>query len=80
MNNNLRRFREAKGLRQVDVADKLGFTSADRLSYWERGMSAPNIINLFRLTSYQNGRMVVPMGIQKLYKTIGSKFKNAIVS
>lgn len=51
LNNNLRSFREAKGLRQVDVADKLGFTSADRLSYWKRGMSAPNIINLFRLAA-----------------------------
>lgn len=51
LQNNLRKFREAKGHRQIDVVDKLGFTTTDRLSYWERGIAAPNIVNLFRLAA-----------------------------
>lgn len=51
LQNNLRKFREEKGLRQIDVVDKLGYTTIDRLSYWERGVSAPNIVNLFRLAA-----------------------------
>lgn len=51
LENNLRKFREEKGLRLIDVADKLGFTSIDRISLWERGMAAPNIVNLFRLAA-----------------------------
>ena len=47
--NNLRRHRKQAGLRQVDVADKLGFKSADRISKWEKGQAIPNIVNLFKL-------------------------------
>lgn len=51
LQNNLYKLRKARGLRQIDVVDKLGFTSTDRLSQWERGISAPNIVNLFRLAA-----------------------------
>ena len=48
-NNQLKVIRQARGLRQLDVACKLGFTTTDRISHWEKGQAMPNVINLFRL-------------------------------
>jgi transcriptional regulator with XRE-family HTH domain len=45
----LRHYRKQAGLRQVDVAAKLGFTSYDRISHWENGTAFPCVRNLFRL-------------------------------
>jgi transcriptional regulator with XRE-family HTH domain len=47
--NKLRSIRKAKGIRQLDVACKLGFSAPDRVSRWEKGQALPNIINLFKL-------------------------------
>ncbi len=47
--NDLRKWRKAKGFRQLDVACKLGFSSTDRISKWEKGISYPHLINLFKL-------------------------------
>src|ERR1022692_308894 len=49
--NMLRFYRKQAGLRQVDVAAKLGFTSYDRISHWEKGSAFPNVTNLFRLAA-----------------------------
>lgn len=55
MNNNkylpnvLRPSRKAVKLRQLDVACKLGISSTDRISRWEKGQAEPNITNLFKL-------------------------------
>lgn len=49
--NMLRHYRKQAGLRQVDVAAKLGFVSADRISRWEKGQSLPSVINLFKLSA-----------------------------
>lgn len=49
--NTLREHRARIGLRQIDVAQKLGLDCADRLSRWENGLAAPNIVNLFRLSA-----------------------------
>lgn len=38
------------GLRQSDVAKKLGFTSSDRISEWEQGKTFPHVINLLKLS------------------------------
>ena len=47
--NNLRAHRKAKGLRQIDVAIKLGFCTTERISRWEKGISYPSIFNLYKL-------------------------------
>ena len=49
--NMLRHYRKLAGLRQVDVAAKLGFVSSDRISHWENGQSFPSVTNLFRLSA-----------------------------
>lgn len=47
--NSLRKHRRMMGLRQIDVAHKLGLKSSDRISHWEKGLSFPHPINLFKL-------------------------------
>ena len=47
--NKLREHRLKIGLRQLDVADKLGFCTTDRISKWEKGTAHPSIFNLFKL-------------------------------
>jgi transcriptional regulator with XRE-family HTH domain len=47
----LRFYRKQAGLRQVDVAARLGFTSTDRISHWEKGQAFPSVINLFKLSA-----------------------------
>jgi len=47
--NGLRRARKIAGLSQRDVAKRLGMSSTDRISRWEKGTATPNIKNLFRL-------------------------------
>ena len=47
----LRFYRKQAGLRQIDVAAKLGFTSTDRISHWEKGTAFPCVTNLFRLSA-----------------------------
>ena len=49
--NSLRIYRKQAGLRQVDVAAKLGFTSYDRISHWEKGTAFPSVTNLFRIAA-----------------------------
>jgi len=47
--NQLREFRVRKGLRQLDVANELGFASTDRISRWEKGKTYPRMLNLLKL-------------------------------
>lgn len=47
----LRHYRKQAGLRQVDVAAKLGLVSSDRISHWEKGQSFPSVTNLFKLSA-----------------------------
>ncbi len=48
--NELKRMRKEAGLRQIDVAEMLGHVSADRVSHWEKGLAAPGLVNLFKLS------------------------------
>ncbi len=48
--NALREYRKLNNLRQIDVAQKLGFCTTDRISRWEKGMTFPHITNLFKLS------------------------------
>ncbi|MBA3649799.1 MAG: helix-turn-helix transcriptional regulator [Chitinophagales bacterium] len=54
MPNKLREYRKHQGLRQLDVATKLGFSSTDRISKWERGLTYPHLLNLFKLCKLYN--------------------------
>ena len=47
--NSLRQYRKKHKLFQSHVAHLLGFTSTDRVSLWEKGISVPSIVNLFKL-------------------------------
>ena len=47
--NNLRECRKNAGLTQLEVAEKLGFKSTERISKWEKGVKYPNVANLFRI-------------------------------
>lgn len=49
--NNLRAARKAVGLRQIDVAEKLGIKITDRISHWEKGQGFPHLVNLFKLAA-----------------------------
>jgi transcriptional regulator with XRE-family HTH domain len=48
--NNLKLVRKEAGLRQIDVAHKLGFTTSERISAWEKGKCFPSIVNLFKIS------------------------------
>ena len=47
--NTLREHRKRAGLLQIDIAQKLGFTTTERISRWEKGLTYPHVINLFKL-------------------------------
>jgi transcriptional regulator with XRE-family HTH domain len=48
--NSLLIYRKKAVLTQMVVAKKLGFTSAERISAWEKGKALPGVINLFKLS------------------------------
>ena len=47
--NNIREYRIRADVRQIHVAEQLGFNSADRISKWEKGLTFPHITNLFKM-------------------------------
>lgn len=47
--NNLRECRNRVNLKQIDVAQVLGFKSEARISRWEKGTAYPHALNLLRL-------------------------------
>mgnify|MGYP005847750531 CR=1 FL=1 len=49
--NNLRKHRKGMNLSQRDVANVLGFKNASLISRWERGITLPSGILLFKLSA-----------------------------
>lgn len=49
--NSLRRYRKARGLKQKEVAEILGLKSASMISRWEKGVSFPKPLNIFKLAA-----------------------------
>jgi transcriptional regulator with XRE-family HTH domain len=47
--NNLKECRNRAKLRQIDVAEALGFKTTDRISRWEKGRAYPHIVNVFKM-------------------------------
>jgi len=52
--NKLKEYRKKSRLTQTEVAQRLGFCSAERISFWEQGKRLPSITNLFRLSKIYN--------------------------
>ncbi|MDD3711780.1 MAG: helix-turn-helix transcriptional regulator, partial [Patescibacteria group bacterium] len=44
----LRRYRKARGLKQIDVARILGLKSVSMLSRWERNVCLPKPLNMLK--------------------------------
>jgi len=49
--NHLREYRKRMGLRQRDVAMKLGILGTDRISRWEKGLAYPSVPNLLKMAA-----------------------------
>lgn len=50
LHNRLRQHRKQMGYKQKDVACLLGLKNTNRICRWEKGLSLPNAINLFKLS------------------------------
>lgn len=63
--NNLRALRKNVGLRQQDVAAKLGILGIDRISRWEKGLAFPSVPNLYKLAKLYDAPLsaIYPMEI-----------------
>jgi transcriptional regulator with XRE-family HTH domain len=48
--NNLKKHRKIMQYRQSDVAFLLDLHTTSRISRWEKGISFPNTVNLFKLS------------------------------
>ena len=48
--NALRKYRRIRGLKQKQVAQILGLSSASRISRWENGECLPSLVNAIRLS------------------------------
>jgi len=49
--NTLKEHRQNTSLTQMQVAKKLGFTTAERISAWEKGLSFPHLKNVLKLSA-----------------------------
>jgi transcriptional regulator with XRE-family HTH domain len=49
--NQLRKYRKARGLSQIEAARRLGLKSTARLSRWENGKCLPNSWNMLWLAA-----------------------------
>lgn len=49
--NQIRSYREERGLRQRDVARLIGQSSSAHLSHWEKGRELPSFTNALRLSA-----------------------------
>jgi len=47
--NRLKRHRKVRGLSQKDVARILGVKNSSMISRWERGLSLPSTLNVFKM-------------------------------
>jgi transcriptional regulator with XRE-family HTH domain len=49
LNNCLRKYRKARGLKQAEVAAILGLKSTSMISRWEKGVCLPDTANALKL-------------------------------
>ena len=68
--NRLREHRKHAELRQLDVAKALGLGSTDRISRWEKGLTFPHVVNLFKLARLYD---VAPQELyRELFDSVGT--------
>ena len=76
----LKQARTSQGLSQKDVANKLGYKSAQFISNWERGVSYPPIsvlqklADIFRIPVESVYNAVLEQHIQEMTNKIHKKF------
>jgi transcriptional regulator with XRE-family HTH domain len=79
MASYLKKKRMASGLTQIEVSKKLGYSSAQFVSNWERGLSSPPVKTLARLIKLYklNPNEVIEMCLtplrRELKRVMGSK-------
>lgn len=80
---NIRAFREAKGMTQRELADKLG-TVMGAVSNWEKGTNSPDLVKLFMMCEIFEVTPSVMFGMveeddyQKAYRVAPQEIRRAI--
>jgi transcriptional regulator with XRE-family HTH domain len=75
--NRLKKFRRIAGYSRKKVASLLDLRSTSMLSRWERGISTPGIIDIFRLAFIYN---VLPHELYlELWMNAHSDFKDLLI-
>ena len=69
----LRRYRKARGLKQIDVARILGLKSVSMLSRWERNVCLPKTLNMLKLAILY--RTTVAALFIDLYRTLSDELR-----
>ncbi len=83
LSNFLKEKRIASGLSQGDVADKLGYSTAQFISNWERGVAAPpvNILkklaDLYKVNAEELFEVVLEEKIREVTNDLLRRFKRA---
>lgn len=76
---NLKELREKAGLTQKEVSDKLGYTSCQFVSNWERGLAwppvetYPEIARLYRVPM----KVMVKLHLDRTEAKVRAEFKKA---
>jgi transcriptional regulator with XRE-family HTH domain len=81
--NFLKDKRSVAGLSQRDVADKLGYSTPQFISNWERGISHPPISalkklsDLYKVSAEELFEMTLDLTIQDVTRDMRRKFANS---
>lgn len=76
--NYLLKAREMKGLTQKELADKLGIASAQLISNWERGLCAPPIKKIQKLSKILDVEFDPTFDLVMKYKSHVARQKAAV--
>jgi len=71
--NLLRKHRKIVGYRQSEVAEILDLKSTNRISRWEKGMAAPGLLNLLKLS------IIYSTLCDQLYQDLMSELRKEII-
>jgi transcriptional regulator with XRE-family HTH domain len=79
--NFLRESRISQDISQLSIAKKLGYSSAQFVSNWERGLSAPplscvvKLAKLLKVSEHTLFEKIVEMNIEKVEHDLRREFK-----
>lgn len=80
----LKQSRIAAGLSQRDVSEKLGYTTSQFISNWERGLSTPPIkvakklATLYKLSLDEFSELLLQDTLQQVTQDFRKKFKKVL--